>query len=71
MNYLAQLQGLHCEACKKITEKRIGKHVGVTYVSTDISRQEVTIKSDMPLTVQAIIELLKDTQYKISNLKEV
>ncbi|PJA87110.1 MAG: hypothetical protein CO141_01220 [Candidatus Moranbacteria bacterium CG_4_9_14_3_um_filter_42_9] len=71
MNYQIQLQGLHCESCKKITEKRIGKLEGVTSVNVDISQQTALVRSERALNQTEVEEALKDTAYKITALTEV
>ncbi len=71
MNYSIQLQGLHCEACKKITEKRIGRLDGVSSAVTDLTNQTVTVTTDRILSLQEIEEILKDTEYKVTALTEI
>lgn len=71
MNYKIQLQGLHCEACKKITEKRIGKLEGVGSVNVDLNQQTVLVQSNRSLSQTEVEETLKDTEYKITAFLEV
>ena len=71
MNYKIQLQGLHCEACKKITEKRIGKLEGVNSVSVDLSQQTALVQTNRSLSQTEVEEALKDTEYKITAFLEV
>ncbi len=70
MNYSIKLHGLHCEACKKITEKRIGKLNGVTSVVTELTTQTVTVSSDSDLNLQTIEQVLEDTEYKVTAFSE-
>jgi len=71
MNYKIQLQGLHCEACKKITEKRIGKLEGVSSVNVDLNQQTALVQSNRSLSQTEIERVLKDTEYKITAFLEV
>jgi copper chaperone CopZ len=71
MNYKAQLQGLHCEACKKITQKRLGKLEGVTLVNVDIDAQTALIESANVINQNQVEEILKDTEYKVTAFMEV
>lgn len=60
-----QLSGLHCESCKKITEKRAKKISGVKEASTDVSMGILTITSDREVTKNEIINALTGTDYKV------
>jgi copper chaperone CopZ len=71
MHYLVTLQGLHCEACKKITEKRIGKIEGVSSTITDLANQTVSVQANRALTLQDVEEVLKDTEYKVTAFTEI
>ncbi|MFA5776358.1 MAG: heavy metal-associated domain-containing protein [Patescibacteria group bacterium] len=71
MNYKIKLQGLHCEACKKIAEKRIGKLKGVGSVNVDLNQQTVLVQSNRSLSQTEIEGVLKDTEYKIIAFLEV
>ncbi|EKD99973.1 MAG: hypothetical protein ACD_22C00126G0004 [uncultured bacterium] len=71
MNYKIQLQGLHCEACKKISEKRIGKLEGVTSVNVDLPQQVAQIQANRIILRSEIEEVLKDTEYKVTAFMEI
>lgn len=60
-----QLAGLHCESCKKITEKRIKKVSGVTEATTNIQTGELIITGDHQITREEIITALEGTGYQV------
>lgn len=62
-----RLTGLTCQACKKITEKRIGTLPGVTHVEVNVSNGSTYVESEEPITSVQINEVLKDTPYFIGN----
>lgn len=70
MNYNIQLQGLDCEACKKITEKRIGRIEGVMTVNVDLSQKTANVQTNRALSQQEVEEVLKDTEYKVIKISE-
>lgn len=59
-----QLFGLHCEACKKLTEKKIGKIDGVTNVNVDLSTQVAEVQTERSLSNEEVNSVLEGTQYK-------
>lgn len=59
------LTGLTCQACKKISEKRIGSLPGVSRVEVTISDGKTIVESENPITKSQINEVLKDTSYFI------
>jgi copper chaperone CopZ len=71
MNYKIQLQGLHCESCKKITEKRIGNINGVISIEVDLQNQTGNIVSTNTISKNDIENVLKDTDYKILAIQEI
>ncbi len=71
MKYKIQLQGLHCEACKKITQKRLGKLEGVTLVTVDVDTQSARVDSTSMIVRQQVESVLKDTDYKVTAVTEV
>ena len=71
MNYKVQLQGLHCDACKKITQKRLGKLEGVTLVTVDVDAQTALIQSNSVIDQVQAENALKDTEYKVTAFVEV
>ena len=71
MNYKIKLQGLHCEACKKIAEKRIGKLEGVSSVNVDLNQQTALVQTNRSLSQTEVEGALKNTEYKITAFLEV
>ncbi|OGJ20234.1 MAG: hypothetical protein A3A82_03835 [Candidatus Pacebacteria bacterium RIFCSPLOWO2_01_FULL_47_12] len=61
-----QLSGLHCESCKKISEKRIKKIKGVTETITNIETGELAISGDRAITKQEVITALEGTDYQVN-----
>lgn len=59
------LSGLTCQACKKITEKRIGGIQGVHTVDVTVDSGTAVICAEREIMKFEIDEVLKDTQYKI------
>lgn len=70
MNYKVQLDGLHCDACKKIIQKRLGKLEGVTLITVELDAQTALIQSNNPINQIQIENALKDSEYKIIGLVE-
>jgi copper chaperone CopZ len=71
MNYKIQLQGLHCDACKKIIQKRLGKLEGVTLVTVGLDTQSALVESTSTIVLQQVEGVLKDTDYKVTTVVEV
>ncbi len=61
-----RITGLTCQACKKITEKRIGGLPGVTNVEVTVESGQAVIESEHSITRVQINEVLKDTSYVIN-----
>ena len=59
-----QVEGLSCQACQKIIQKRVGKIQGVTEVSVDLNGK-LELKSDRTIDKAELINVLKDTDYKV------
>lgn len=59
------LSGLHCESCKKITEKRVKKIAGVTEATTNLETGELTISGDRAITNQEVVQALEGTDYQV------
>ena len=64
-----QLSGLHCESCKKITEKRVQKIEGVITAETNLQTGELRLKSQRQITKQEIIDALAGTDYLVKLVK--
>lgn len=61
-----KLSGLHCESCKKISEKRIKKIEGVLEATTDLETAAVTISGTRQITKDEVQKVLEGTDYKVS-----
>lgn len=61
-----QLSGLHCESCKKITEKRIQKIEGVTQAKTDLETGALSITADREISKQEVTQVLEGTDYQVN-----
>lgn len=61
-----QLSGLHCESCKKISEKRVKKIEGVTEATTNLESGDLTITSDRDIAKTEVIKALEGTDYKVN-----
>ncbi len=60
------LTGLHCESCKKISEKRVKKIEGVTEATTDIETGELTISGGRAITKEEVVKALEGTDYQVN-----
>lgn len=60
-----KLSGLHCESCKKITEKRVKKIVGVSKVEANLETGELTITANRDIIYQEVIQVLEGTDYQV------
>lgn len=61
-----QLTGLHCQSCKKITEKRVKKVSGVTQAQVDLDTAELVVIADRVISKQEIAQVLSDTDYQVT-----
>ena len=55
---------MHCEACTKLSAKRIKFIDGVTDASVDLLSNTVTIRAERQLTVGDINKVLIDSDYR-------
>jgi copper chaperone CopZ len=60
-----KLQGLHCPACKKITDKRISSITGVTSVDVDPTTGVAKVISDKNIDKSEITKSLAGTPYSL------
>lgn len=60
------LSGLHCESCKKISEKRVKKIEGVTEATTNLETGELIITGDRGITKQEVVTALEGTDYQVN-----
>ncbi|MEP7167424.1 MAG: heavy metal-associated domain-containing protein [Candidatus Woesebacteria bacterium] len=65
MQQTITLSGLTCPACKKVTEKRIGKLDGVTSVNVSLETGIATIEALKELSVVDVQNVLQDTPYSV------
>lgn len=61
-----QLTGLHCDSCKKITEKRVQKIVGVNHVETDLDSGKLVILAERAIAKSEVAQALGDTDYQVN-----
>lgn len=59
------LKGLHCAACKKLTEKRLGTISGVVSVNVDPISGIAKIESDQIVEASSVTKALAGTPYSI------
>jgi copper chaperone CopZ len=60
-----KLLGLHCESCKKISEKRMQKIDGVENAITDLVTGSVVLTSNREISKEELIAALEGTGYTI------
>lgn len=60
-----QLSGLHCESCKKITEKRVNKIEGVENSEVNLEACTVHITADRPIDKSEVQTALEGTHYQV------
>jgi copper chaperone CopZ len=61
-----QLSGLHCESCKKISEKRVKKIEDVTEATTNLETGELTVTGNRSIAKEEIIKALEGTDYQVN-----
>lgn len=66
MTTTVTLTGLHCPACKKLTEKRIAVIPGVTSVTVSPDTGITEIVSARPVPRSQIRAVLTDTPYGVA-----
>ena len=65
-NQTFKIQGMHCESCKKIIERRISKIQGVISGQVDLTTEILTLEAESEIKAAEIQEVLKDTEYKVT-----
>lgn len=60
-----QLSGLHCESCKKISEKRVKKIEGVTEAVTNLETGDLTISGNRSIAKEEVVKALEETDYQV------
>ena len=63
-----KISGLTCEACERLSSKRIGRLDGVTAVTVSKDSGEALIEASRGLTAAEVNEALKDTAYRAEAL---
>lgn len=63
-SFLFQVEGISCQACQKIIQKRLGNVQGVSGVSVELNGQ-LEVKADRAVDKSELVNALKDTDYKI------
>lgn len=61
-----QLSGLHCESCKKISERRVKKIEGVTEATTNLATGALLVSSNRNITKEEVIKALEGTDYQVN-----
>ncbi len=54
---------MHCEACTKLSAKRIRSISGVSDVSVELATNLATVVADRPITINEINAVLSDMEY--------
>ena len=60
------LKGLHCPACKKLTEKRIGTIIGVQSVDVETDTGIVQIVAGALIAKSEVTAALRGTEYSVA-----
>ena len=60
-----KLNGLTCEACKKLTSRRIQRIPGVLTISVDIETGHTALTADREITISEIQHSLEGTHYTV------
>ena len=60
------LKGLHCPACKKLTERRISSIPGVTLVNVDPNTGITEISAGQVIQKSQVEDVLSDTPYTVA-----
>jgi copper chaperone CopZ len=61
-----KLTGLHCESCKKISEKRVKKIEGVLEATTDLETGVVSINGTRQIEKDEVQKVLEGTDYQVN-----
>ncbi len=59
-----KLEGLSCEACVKLSAKRIGRLAGVSGVAIDRDSGQAQVTADRAITLAEINQTLSGTDYR-------
>jgi len=58
------IYGMHCEACTKLSAKRIKKIEDVLEASVDLETKMASIRATRPVTINEINAVLADSGYR-------
>ncbi len=64
MTQLFTINGMHCEACTKLSAKRIRSIDGVTDASVELASGVATVMAERPISVGEINEVLTGSDYR-------
>lgn len=64
MNQQFVIKGMHCEACTKLSAKRIRAISDVTDADVELTSGRATVTTQRPITVAEINEVLADSGYR-------
>ncbi|MCL5438890.1 MAG: heavy-metal-associated domain-containing protein [Patescibacteria group bacterium] len=67
-NLSFKILGLSCDACKKLSEKRISSISGVESVKVDLGSGKTTVTAKREINLDELKKALEGTAYKIENL---
>jgi cation transport ATPase len=62
-----QLSGLHCESCKKISEKRVKKIEDVTEATTNLETGDLTVIGNRSIAKEQTTKSTKE-QYEYTHI---
>lgn len=61
-----QLSGLHCESCKKISEKRVKKIEGVIEATTNLETGDLLINGSRGIAKEEVVAAFEGTDYQVN-----
>ncbi len=61
------ITGLTCQACKKLSEKRISTIAGVTGINVDLDNKTVEIISNQKIDITEVNAVLQGTPYEATS----
>lgn len=64
MTQIFTINGMHCEACTKLSAKRIRAIAGVTDASVVLASGLATVTAERPISVNEINEVLAGSDYR-------
>ena len=63
MTQLFTIKGMHCEACTKLSAKRIRSIHGVTEARVDLASASAVVTAERTISVAEINAVLSDSEY--------